>query len=175
MIRTLGETLATHNTQLDLALILIQGVREARANPNFEMNPNNREPVFRALVNSQNRIGWQHLIKGRFSKQWTQIQGRHILDESEIDQEKQSADRWLKIILHHIWTHLWQLWLARNEDLLHGKEKDEQERKRLEKLHPRIIALYSKVDLLLACDKPIFDLPILERMKLHSTENWKPG
>ena len=59
--------------------------------------------------------------------------------------------------------------LARNEDL-HGKEKDEQERKRLEKLHPRVIAFYSKVDLLLACDKPIFELPILERMKLHSRE-----
>ena len=26
------------------------------------------------------------------------------------------------------------------------------------------------MDLLLACDKPIFDLPILERMKLHSRE-----
>ena len=73
------------------------------------------------------------------------------------------------MILHHLWTHLWQLWLARNEDL-HGKEKDEQERKRLEKIHPRVTALYSKVDLLLACDKPIFDLPILERMKLHSRE-----
>ena len=26
------------------------------------------------------------------------------------------------------------------------------------------------MDLLLACDKPIFELPILERMKLHSRE-----
>ena len=99
--------------------------------------------------------------KGRFSNQWTQIQGRHILYEPEIDQEKQSSERWLKLILHHLWTHLWQFWLAR---------KDEQERKRLEKLHLRVIALYSKVDLLLACDKPIFELPILERMTQHSRE-----
>ena len=31
------------------------------------------------------------------------------------------------------------------------------------------------MDLLLACDKPIFELPILERMKLHSSrelESW---
>ena len=125
------------------------------------MNPNNREPVFRALINSQNN-------------QWTQIQGRHILDKPEIDQEKQSSKRWLKIILHHLWTHLWQLWLARNEDL-HSRKKKEQGRKRLEKLHPRVIALYSKVDLLLACDKPIFELPILERMKLvysREIETW---
>ena len=62
-----------------------------------------------------------------------------------------------------------QLWLARNDDL-HGKEKDEQERKQLEKLYPWVITLYSKVDLLLACDKPIFELPILEWMTLHSWE-----
>ena len=39
------------------------------------------------------------------------------------------------------------------------------------KIHPRITALYSKVDLLLACNKPIFELlPILEQMKLYSRE-----
>ena len=52
----------------------------------------------------------------------------------------------------------------------HGREKDEKERKRLEKLQPRVLALYSKVDLLLACDKPIFELPIQEWLKLHSRE-----
>ena len=70
--------------------------------------------------------------------------------------------------MHHLWTHLWQLWLARNDDL-HGREKDEKERKRLKKLQP--LALYSRVDLLLACDKPtIFELPIQERLKLYSRE-----
>jgi hypothetical protein len=68
------------------------------------MNPNNREPVFPMLVNSQNTIGWQHLLKGRFSKQWTNIQGRrHILEDPELDhQEKQSGGRWLKLALHHL-------------------------------------------------------------------------
>ena len=54
--RTLGETLTIHHIQLDLALILIQGIQGALANPQFQMNPNNREPIFRALVNSQNKI-----------------------------------------------------------------------------------------------------------------------
>ena len=58
----------------------------------------------------------------------------------------------------------------------HGREKDEKERRRLERLQPRVLlALYSKVDLLLACDKPIFDLPtIQERVKLFSRE-LEPG
>ena len=45
LLHTLGETLAIHDTQLDLALILIQGgIRGgALANPaQFQMNPNNR-------------------------------------------------------------------------------------------------------------------------------------
>ena len=59
--------------------------------------------------------------------------------------------------------------IARKDDL-HGREKDKKECKRLEKLEPRVLALYSKVDSLLACQKPISELPIQERLKLHSRE-----
>ena len=58
LLRTLGDALVTNHTQLDLALILLQGIRGALANQHFQMDPNNREPLFRALVNSQNKIGW---------------------------------------------------------------------------------------------------------------------
>jgi hypothetical protein len=55
------------------------------------MSPNNRKKAFHMLVNSQNKIGWQRLLKGRFSKQWTKVQGRHILEDRELDQENQSG------------------------------------------------------------------------------------
>jgi hypothetical protein len=87
----------------------------------------------------------------------------------ELDPTKQTGDRWLKHVLHRIWTSIWRVWLIRNDDL-HGRDKDKQERKRIAKLRPHVLALYSKQDLLLACDKPIFELPIRERMKLHSRE-----
>jgi hypothetical protein len=164
MLRTLGESLITNHTQPDIALILLQGVRGALSNHRFQMNPNNREPLFRALVNSQNKIGWHQLLKGRFSKQWTQIQDQHLLDDIDIDNEKQSGDRWLKLTLHHTWTHLWKVWINRNDDR-HGGENDEKEQLRF-----RVLALYSKRDLLLTCDKPIFDMPIDERIKLKSGE-----
>jgi hypothetical protein len=169
LLSTLGDLLDINKTQPDIALILLQGIRGALANQHFQMNPNNREPLFRTLVNAQNKIGWQHLLKGRFSKHWTQIQDRHIMDEPDIDHEKQSGDRWLKLVLNHLWTLIWQVWLIRNEDL-HGRDKDENERKRLEKLHPRVVALYAKKDSLLARDKTILALPIQDRMQLHSRE-----
>jgi hypothetical protein len=89
------------------------------------MNPNNRKNVFRMLVNSQNKISWQHLFKGCSSKQWTKIQGRHILEDPELDQEKQSGRRSLKLVLHHPQTLVWQVWLTRHEDLhSHNSEKE---------------------------------------------------
>jgi hypothetical protein len=60
------------------------------------------------------------------------------------------------------------------EDHLHGRKKDKKERKQLERPRPRIIALHAKQDSLLACNKPIFELPIHDRMQLHSRdlETW---
>ena len=57
-----------------------------------------------------------------------------------------------------------------HNDDLHDQEKDEKERKQLEKLQPRVLTLYSNVDLFLACNKPIFELPNQERLKVHSRE-----
>jgi hypothetical protein len=74
LLRALGDTLANVHTQPDLPLMLIQGIAGALSNQHFQMNPNNRKHVFCMLVNSQNKIGWQHLLKGRFSKQWTRVQ-----------------------------------------------------------------------------------------------------
>jgi hypothetical protein len=99
------------------------------------MNPNNRKNVFRMLVNSKNKIGWQHLLKGCFSKQCAKIQERQILEDPELDQVERSGSRWLKLALHHLWTLVWQVWLARNEGL-HSRDSDEKERKRLEKPRP---------------------------------------
>jgi hypothetical protein len=140
------------------------------------MNPNNRKNAFCMLVNSQNKIGWQHLLKGCFSKQWTKIEGRHILEDPELNQEKQSGGRCLTLaVLHHpCWTLVWQVWLTRNEDL-HGRGSNEKEGKRLKKLPPRITALCAKQDLLLASNKQTFEHPIhAHMMPLHSRalETW---
>jgi hypothetical protein len=55
LLRTLGDLLAINKIQLDLALILLQGIRGALSNQHFQMNPNNREPSFRTLVKAQNK------------------------------------------------------------------------------------------------------------------------
>jgi hypothetical protein len=168
-LSTLGDLLHINRTQPDLHIILLQGIRGALSDQRYQMNNNNREHRFRLLVHAQNKIGWQHLLKGRFSKQWNQIQTKHIADDPDLDPEKQSGERWMKRVINHIWTNLWKVWLIRNDDL-HGRDKFEKERKRIDKLTPRIIALYAQKDILLAQDKDILALPITDRLKQHSRE-----
>jgi hypothetical protein len=165
-----GDTLANNHTQHNLALMVIQGIQGALSNqPTLPTNePQQPQKGVRHARQLTENIGWQHLLKGRFSKRWTKIQGRHILEDPDLDQQKQSGGRWLKLVHHHLWTLVWQVWLARNEDL-HSRNGDEKERKRLEKPHPRI-TVHAKQDLLLASDKQIFELPIHDHMLLHGRE-----
>ena len=142
------------------------------------MDPNNHEAIFCMLVSSQNKSGWQHLLKGRFSKQWTQIEGRYILDDPDIDQEKQShGNLWLKLIMHHpCWTHLWQLWLACNDNL-YCHDKDEAKRmqrhRKATTTSPHIVVQTGSAASL---QQTNLELPSQVRMKLHSRElvTWVP-
>ena len=73
---SLHEMLASLYTQLDLQMILMVGIqgRALQDDPLFDMPTTNREASFELLVSSQNDIGWSHLLRGRFSHHWVQIQ-----------------------------------------------------------------------------------------------------
>jgi hypothetical protein len=90
--------------------------------------------------------------------------------DPDTDSTKQSGTKWLKRVLNCIWTSLWQVWLLRNDDL-HGRDRQQREKKRMEKLTPKIEApLYAKADLLLAIDREIFAIPINTRLTFPSGE-----
>jgi hypothetical protein len=92
LIKDLKELLNHINTQPDVSLILIQGIRGALNDPEYQMNTEHRETRFQYLVEAQNRIGWQHMLKGRCSHHWIQIQQHHIQLDPDIDESKQSGD-----------------------------------------------------------------------------------
>jgi hypothetical protein len=48
-----------------------------------------------------------------------QLQQDHIDREDEVSSNKFTGQRWLKQVLHHLWTHLCLAWKLRNADL-HG-------------------------------------------------------
>jgi hypothetical protein len=147
------------------------GVRGALHDPTFQMIAAHREPQFQYLVTAQNQIGWNHILKGRFSShRWLQCQQVHIYLDPDTNSTKQSGAQWLKRILNCMWTSLWQVWLIRNDDL-HGRDRQQREKKRIEiLLTPRVVALYAKADTLLAADKDIFEIPIQTRLTFPSGE-----
>jgi hypothetical protein len=141
LLSTLTDVLHVNKTQPDLKMILLQGIRGALQNPQFQMPASQREPHFQFLVTAQSQMGWDNLLTGRFSHHWLQCQQHHIYIDPDIDTAKQSSERWLKCILHHIWTLLWQVWNTRNGDL-HGRDRNARELKRKKKVPPRVTALY---------------------------------
>jgi hypothetical protein len=126
LINNLKDILHINNTQPDLTLLLLQGVRGALHDPMFQMTATNREPRFQYLVTAQNQIGWNHILKGRFSHHWLQLQQVHIYIGPDTNSTKQSGEQWLKRVLNCIWTSLWQVWLLRNDDL-HGRDRQQRE------------------------------------------------
>jgi hypothetical protein len=107
ILSELNDVLQITRTQPDLTLILLQGVRGALNDSSYQMTAEAREPRFQYLVKAQNKIGWQHILKGRFSHHWLQCQQLHIYLDPDIDPKKNTAERWLKRILNCPWNSLW--------------------------------------------------------------------
>ena len=106
---SIRELLAELYTQPDLQMILMVGIQSAlQDDPLFDMPTDNREASFEILVPSQNDIGWSHLLRGRFSHHWVQLQQDHIDREDEVSSKKFTGQRWLlkrlSIISGHICT-----------------------------------------------------------------------
>jgi hypothetical protein len=169
LLSDLDDTLRLTNTQPDLTIILLQGIRGALLDSEYQMALGTREKRFFYLVEAQNAIGWDHLLKGRFSHHWLLCQQLHIHLDPDIDSNTASSEQWLKRVLKSLWTSLWQVWLLRNDDL-HGRDRQQRELQRIEKLTPRVTALYAKADLLLAADKDIFAIPLPVRLTFPSSE-----
>ena len=166
---SLDDILRITNTQPDLTIIMLQGVRGALLDSAYQMPLADREIRFHHLVAAQNAIGWNHLLKGRLSHHWLLCQQLHIHLDPNIDSNKTSSEHWLKRVLNCLWTSIWQVWLIRNEDL-HGRDRQQRETKRIEKLTPQVVALYAQADLLLAADKDLFSIPLPVRLTFPSGE-----
>jgi hypothetical protein len=116
------------DTQPDLSLMLIQGICVAIIDPTYQMPEENRKIRFKPLVREQNSIGWNHILKGRFSHKWVQCQQLHIHLDPGTDSTKQSGEIWLKRVLNRLWTSLWDVWLIRNDNL-HARDRQLKENK----------------------------------------------
>ena len=115
------------------------------------------------VVDSQALIGWQHLIFGRYSSEWTILQGRHVATEG-LDKDKFSGPGWTAKIIKHIWRALMAHWTVRNK-ALRGEIPLENEATKRARLHPLITRLYERQHEVHYNNHGMFRKPLTERLQ----------
>jgi hypothetical protein len=117
-----------------------------------------------AVIDSQALIGWPHLIFGRFTTAWTQLQRNHVAAE-KLDKDKFSGPKWTAKIIKHIWRSLMAHWKVRNQ-ALHGDTPQENDVTKRARLHPLVRNLYSRQNEIPHNDRgDMFHKPLDERLQ----------
>jgi hypothetical protein len=125
----------------------------------------------KTLLKNQTSLGWGHLLRGRWSLLWKDIQQdymyRHHTDK------KFDSDVWHRKLLNPLLSECHALWTLRNGER-HGTEKSIQRQKRLEQLERDLIDLYKYEHDVLASDRDLFDRPIADllTMPLNEISKW---
>jgi hypothetical protein len=131
------------NTQIKLITL---GLMEWRTTANPE-RPHFVQSMYHQLFQEQSAIGWNHLINGRFSELWTQLQ-------SQINNKVPTT--WTRYIIKTIWHHIHQIWKHRCSTN-HGITLDDKRQQALMRLKPKINALYNKQTKIDTNDNHIFE------------------
>jgi hypothetical protein len=93
-------------------------------------------PILRSVIGEQNQIGWQQLMRGRFSAQWAILQDKYYR-MIKADRRKKTGGIWVKRIILFLWKRVEIAWRDRC-DSLHGVDPAEASKKLRAKMVPII-------------------------------------
>jgi hypothetical protein len=113
-----------------LILLLSLAVTEWRTTP-VPSTPPFLAPQFHQLFRSQSKIGWNHILEGRFSKQW-----RHHMRPY-----RERALQWVTFTIKTIWYQVYSVWKIRCQ-IQHGTTVDEKTKRALLYLTPKVHEQY---------------------------------
>jgi hypothetical protein len=97
-------------------------------------------------IQQQNKIGWQHLFRGRIAKKMADFMESHYRS-MPIDRKRYTGVRWCKMLIKNIWNTVLRLWENRNE-WIHGKQLQAERRTEQQRVHHRVCKYYEMRDLL---------------------------
>ena len=101
------------------------------------------DPVSEEVIRTQEKVGWDQLLLGRFVLSWATCQQEFIreLPENEIP-KGYSGSVWVAAVSTDIFDFVHKVWLERNQDK-HGKDSHEKEIRLLERATLQTKVLYS--------------------------------
>jgi hypothetical protein len=117
------------------------------------------------LIQRQQKIGWDHVLKGNWSLSW--VRTYDALHQSH------SGEQWGISLLRKIWSEFYQMWKHRC-DHLHGTTLSIQRQHLLREVTPKIEQFYAESGQLLHVDQQFFRQPEEDILKLPNSrlENW---
>lgn len=130
----------------------------------------NIPPGMEELAQAQFFIGWNQMLKGRFSNKWTELQDHHLGDTAT---HRTNGQTWLTSVVDFIFQEWWKLWKLRNDDR-HGR--DAQTKAQLEHAQAirELTLLYEAYS---HTEDPrlswLFDVPLATRIQTRSTSSMR--
>lgn len=136
--------------------------------------PDEYPEKYRSLIQSQNRIGWEHLYCGRWSNEWVKQHAQYSVRNGQPGTEKESSTWLLRLgrMLIDQWLLLWKL----RNDQRHGKDQAHHTQLREHILHSELRELYEYKTRVCPADRSLFHGSAAEHIerhpKLEAIEDW---
>ena len=131
-------------------------------------------PNITAAMDSQAQIGWGQLLHGRAAKEWGNLRPdgtSHLVSGTET---VRLSSLWVLDTLDALWKVWFELWEERN-GFVHGKTKQEHNRKRRTTVEQNIKEIYSRQSEYLPSDRLLLTgtaESLIERKSLPALTNW---
>ncbi len=113
------------------------------------------------IAQQQQKIGWHHILQGRFSSEWRRHYQRFLGPEAT---NKKNGHTWVTSVITTIFTQWLDLWKLRNQDR-HGKDSQAQDDAARRQAVTELQTLYTLKDLVLPHHAWLFHTP------LHQLQN----
>ncbi|KAI2509155.1 hypothetical protein MHU86_5274 [Fragilaria crotonensis] len=117
-LKTMEVTCTRLGTMPHLQVLLLRAIREW-LHPHSEtvftvQFRGGDSPALRRVIFQQNAIGWEHILLGRFSSEWSRLQDEYYARRAQSTETKrQTGQRWQIAIISSIWKQWFLIWAIR--------------------------------------------------------------
>jgi hypothetical protein len=115
-MKNLKEWLLASNTHPEMVRSIVDGLNSWRLG---NSTGSTHIPWLQAIIDKQNKCGWQNFFEGLLLKDWRTEMNRHL---SKLKTGK-SSRRWAVALIRKMWQVAWDLWEHRN-GYLHDNENN---------------------------------------------------
>lgn len=168
MVSTTIKTYLANKTDPMLTRLLIYALDHWR-NIKTPEYPQFLPPTYNELFQQQRSIGWNQILKGRFSLEWV----RHH-DKYALQHEMQPLGTSIfKQIIHKIFIAVYTVWKNRC-NIQHDQEHSQEQNYNHKLYTEKVRNLYRQQDKISACDRQLFNTSIesIISLPLHQLKKW---